>query len=67
MQLQCSVLLDGQACAAAGEPCEHFCDDLQVGYRCRCRSGYQLLNKTRCEGELRLLCLSLVFIHLYSP
>ena len=32
-------------------PCEQICTDLEGGYECSCREGYQLLPGGRCTGE----------------
>ena len=38
-------------------PCEQICTDLEGGYECSCREGYQLLPGGRCTGELEgVLC-----------
>ncbi len=36
-------------------PCEQICIDLEGGYECSCREGYQLLPGGRCTGE-SVLC-----------
>ena len=33
------------------DPCEQICTDLERGYECSCREGYQLLPGGRCTGE----------------
>ncbi len=35
------------------DPCEQICTDLEGGYECSCREGYQLLSGGRCTGENR--------------
>ncbi len=44
-----STLTDINECQE--NPCEQICTDLEGGYECSCREGYQLLPGGRCTGE----------------
>ena len=42
---------DVEECAQPGSPCDQLCLNLEGGYRCGCREGYELMEDGRCEGE----------------
>ena len=35
--------------------CSHDCENTYGSYRCKCRTGFQLYNRTTCEGNIYLL------------
>ena len=46
------VHADIDECAqSASSLCDQLCLNLEGGYRCGCREGYELVGAGRCEGE----------------
>jgi len=44
------VYIDINECLPSS-PCDHFCDNTQGSYNCRCFDGYNLVNYHTCEGQ----------------
>ena len=43
------ILIDYDECEES--PCEQVCNNLEGGYQCDCREGYELVESGRCQGE----------------
>ena len=54
------MMTDVDECISQQNDCEQNCTNTMGSFKCGCRNGYQLINRTHCEGTCKH------YIHLCS-
>ncbi len=44
--------LDINECLEDPDICDHQCINRRGGYRCTCQTGFRMVDRTRCEGQI---------------
>ena len=48
--------VDADECEEGISGCQHFCKNTNGSYNCSCQSGFRLMDRHMCEGEI-MICI----------